>query len=346
VTGAERASTTDTASMTDACVDDADTWAVPRRALEVQRTVRVVSAIPAPDAVRVRAPAKVNLHLSVGDVRPDGYHELSTVFHAVDLVDEVVARPGDGISLTISGEGAAGLPVNDANLAWRAAALLAVTAGVAPDVRLELHKTIPVAGGMAGGSADAAATLLACARLWGVRASTEELAALAARLGSDTVFPLAGGNALATGRGELLTPLATGPRLHWVFALADIGISAGHAYRTLDELRAAGRAPVAPGRPDALLAALTAADARAVSAALHNDLQQAALELAPSLADTLAAGREHGAMAGIVSGSGPTCAFLCRDAPAATILAAELEAAGACRTARTATGPAPGAQVA
>jgi 4-diphosphocytidyl-2-C-methyl-D-erythritol kinase len=186
---------------------------------------------------------------------------------------------------------------------------------------------------------------VACARLWGVRATTDELATLAARLGSDTVFPLVGGTALATGRGELLTPLPPGPKLHWVFALADTGISAATAYRTLDELRAANRAPGPAGHPEALLAALAQGDVRAVAGTLHNDLQQAAVELEPSLAATLTAGREHGALAGIVSGSGPTCAFLCADAAAATVLAAALEAQGVCRTARTATGAAPGAYV-
>jgi 4-diphosphocytidyl-2-C-methyl-D-erythritol kinase len=295
------------------------------------------------EAVRVRAPAKVNLHLSVGPMRPDGYHELVNVFHAVDLVDEVVASPAGRLSLTIAGEGAAELPTDRANLVWQAVALLAETVGIDdPAVRLELTKTIPVAGGMAGGSADAAAALLACARLWRVHA---DLPALAGRLGSDVAFPLLGRTAVGTGRGELLTPVPTTGRLHWAFALADGGISASAAYGELDRQRAAGTAPPPAGDPDALLDALAAGDLGRIAAALVNDLQPAALALRPTLADTLAAGSEGGARAGIVSGSGPTCAFLCADEDAAEQVAAALVAAGVCRAARVASGPAPGARV-
>lgn len=291
-------------------------------------------------AVRVRAPAKVNLHLAVGPLRPDGFHELQTVFHAVDLVDEIVATAADGLSLAVSGEGADLLPADERNLAWRAAELLATTFGVPTEVRLELHKAIPVAGGMAGGSADAAASLVACARLWGLDLGPADLTPLAARLGSDVAFPLMGGTALGTGRGELLSPIPTNAALHWVFALADVGISAGDAYRELDRLRAADAAPEPAGRPDALIAALACGDLDRIAAGLHNDLQVAAISLVPALADTLAAGGV--ALAALVSGSGPTCAFLCRDAASATVLAAELVTAGVCRTTRVARGPAPG----
>lgn len=298
-------------------------------------------------SVRVRVPAKVNLHLAVGDARPDGFHELVTVFHAVGLVDEVAADtaadPAVGLSLTNSGEGAAGLPTDAGNLAWRAAELLAAATGVPAAARLEIRKAIPVAGGMAGGSADAAATLVACARLWDVPVSQHDLLGLAGRLGSDVAFPLLGGTAVGAGRGELLTPVPAPLPLHWVFAISDFGISAGAAYAELDRLRAAGEAPAPLGRPDALLDALAAGDLAGIAAGLGNDLQAAALSLAPQLADTLAAGRD--ALATLVSGSGPTCAFLCEDAAAATVLAAELEAAGVCRTARVASGPAPGATV-
>ncbi len=296
-------------------------------------------------AVRVRVPAKVNLHLGVGPLRADGYHELVNVFHAVDLVDEVVARPGRGTSLTLSGDGAHELPVDATNLAWQAAVLLAKTAGIAPDVHLDLRKAIPVAGGMAGGSSDAAAALLACARLWDLDVGPAELIPLAAQLGSDTVFPLIGGTAIGAGRGEVVAPVPATARLTWVFALADFGISAGDAYGTLDRKRADGTAPPPIGPPDALLAALESGDVNGIAAGLVNDLQVAALDIAPRLADTLAAGRRHGALAGVVSGSGPTCAFLCPDDSAALVLSAELEADGVCRTARVAHGPVPGAQV-
>jgi 4-diphosphocytidyl-2-C-methyl-D-erythritol kinase len=309
------------------------------------RTIGVVPTADFSRAVRVRVPAKVNLHLSVGPLRPDGYHDLVNVFHAVDLVDEVSAAPADELSLTVSGEGAATLPTDERNLAWQAAALLARTAGIAPRVHLDLRKAIPVAGGMAGGSADAAAALVACARIWDLDVTAAELSALAARLGSDGAFPLLGGTAVGTGRGEILTPVPSAKRLNWVFAVADFGISAGDAYRELDRQREAGLAPTPVGEPDRLLSALADGDVGKVAAGLINDLEPAATTLAPALRKTLDAGTRHGALAGIVSGSGPTCAFLCADAAAATLLAAALEAAGVCRTARVATGPAPGARI-
>lgn len=301
--------------------------------------------VRSPGIVRVRVPAKVNLHLSVGPLRPDGFHDLVTVFHAVDLTDEVATAPADRLSLSLAGEGSADLPLDDGNLAWRAAALLAETAGVPARAALHIDKTIPVAGGMAGGSADAAAALLSCARLWDLDAGPVELTALAARLGSDVAFPLLGGTALGTGRGEILEPVDCAAPLHWVFALADFGISAGAAYRELDRLRAAGRAPAPAGPPDRLLAALADGDVEKVARALVNDLEPAAESLAPALRATLAAGRDRGALAGIVSGSGPTCAFLCPDADAAAQLAAELTADGITRASRVARGPAAGAKV-
>jgi len=284
----------------------------------------------------------VNLHLGVGPLRPDGFHELVTVFHAVDLVDSVTASPAPRLSLSVHGE-ADGVPTDSANLAWRAAILLAEHASVEPSVRLEITKAIPVAGGMAGGSADAAAALVACAELWGVPRSV--LPGLAARLGSDVAFPLLGGTALGTGRGEVLTPAEAPGSLHWVFALAAHGMSTAEAYRELDRQRAAGSAP--PPALDAapMLDALRSGDPRRVAAALSNDLQPAALALAPALRRTLDAGRDLGALAGIVSGSGPTCAFLCPDADAARRLAPALAAEGGCRTTRAACGPAPGATV-
>jgi 4-diphosphocytidyl-2-C-methyl-D-erythritol kinase len=292
--------------------------------------------------VRVRVPGKVNLHLAVGDLRPDGYHELVTVFHAVDLYDEIVATPSSGISIAITGEGAGGLPVDRHNLAWRAAELLSAETGVNPNVHLEIHKTIPVAGGMAGGSADAAGALLACARLWQVEA---ELSALAARIGSDVAFALLGGTAVGTGRGEVLRPVPIATTLHWVFALADGGFSTATAYAELDRHRAALAAPEPAGPPDALLTALAAGNVKAVGACLANDLQAAAIALRPELHRTLDTGLAAGALAGVVSGSGPTCAFLCPDADTAEHVAALLATEGVCRAVRVASGPASGAEV-
>jgi 4-diphosphocytidyl-2-C-methyl-D-erythritol kinase len=288
--------------------------------------------------VRVRVPAKVNLHLAVGPLRRDGYHELVTVFHAVDVCDEVVAAPAEGIELAITGDRTGDVPADERNLAWRAATLLAARTGAPPKVRLEIAKAIPVAGGMAGGSADAAAALVACDRLWRTGLSRTALSELAAELGSDVPFALLGGTAVGTGRGERLTPVATNTTLHWVFALAEQGISTPAAYRELDRLGGGSATP-----PDALLEALHHGDTKLIAARLYNDLQTAALSLAPELQRTLDAGRELGALGGVVSGSGPTCAFIAAGRDDATRLAAALAAEGVCRATRVAAGPVPGA---
>ncbi len=297
------------------------------------------------DAVRVRVPAKVNLHLSVGTARPDGFHDLTTVFQAVSVYDDVIARGADGIHLKTAGPYARGVPTDGANLAWRAAELLAAHTGTAADVRLELHKNIPLAGGMAGGSADAAATLVACAALWRTGTSRTQLATLAAELGSDVTFPLTGGTALGVGRGEQLTPVLATGEYHWVFALADNGLSTVDVYRELDRLRADGQAADPIGGADEMLDALRAGDCGRVADALGNDLQPAALSLRPELGEVLATGVELGALGGIVSGSGPTCAFLCAHADAAQDLAVELDRARVCAATQVATAPAPGARI-
>ena len=295
-------------------------------------------------AVRVRVPAKINLHLGVGPARADGYHELVTVFHAVDLVDEVTAEPATGLVLRMSGAGSDALPAGPDNLAWRAASLLAEHAQVPPDVELHVAKAIPVSGGMAGGSADAAGALLACATLWQLGSVRSELVELAAELGSDVPFALTGGTALGTGRGEFLTPVLSTGQFSWVLAIASFGLSTADVYREIDRQRDAGTAPEPIGSPDALLDALRSGEPERVGAELANDLQAAAVALAPQLRRTLDTGRELGAIAGIVSGSGPTCAFLCADADAATQLAASLAAEDVCRTTRVVTGPVPGAR--
>jgi 4-diphosphocytidyl-2-C-methyl-D-erythritol kinase len=291
--------------------------------------------------VTVRVPGKVNLHLGIGALRADGFHELTTVFHAVDLCDVITVRPARGLSVSMRGVGADELPTGADNLAWRAAALLARHCGVAPDVGIEIDKSIPVAGGMAGGSADAAGTLCACAELWGVDARL--LHPLAVELGSDVAFALCGGTALGTGRGEVLEPITGRGTLHWAFAPAGFGISTPAAYRELDRLRAKDAVP--PEGPDLtrLRRAVASGDVAAVASALHNDLQPAAVSLAPSLGAVLRTGRDAGALAGIVSGSGPTCAFLCADAGRAQTVAAGLIESGV--QAVTASGPAPGATV-
>jgi 4-diphosphocytidyl-2-C-methyl-D-erythritol kinase len=228
----------------------------------------------------------------------------------------------------------------------RAVQALAAATGREPHARLHLRKQIPVAAGLAGGSADAAATLVACDTLWGTGLSREDLARIAAGLGSDVPFLVLGGTALGLGRGERVSPvLAPGRAWHWVLALADGGLSTPEVYRELDRLREVGAAPGPAGSADAILSALRQRDADVLAACLVNDLQPAALSLRPSIQDTLAAGAAAGSLAGVVSGSGPTCAFLCRDVVSADTVAKALEESGTCRSVRTATGPVPGARV-
>lgn len=297
---------------------------------------------PVSSSVVVRVPAKVNLRLGVGTLRPDGYHQLLTVFHAVALFDEVEATESDGLSLAIDGLGAGELPTDRGNLAWRAAELLAGETGVPANVRLQLRKKIPVAGGLAGGSADAAGALLACARLWKVDA---DLAGLAARLGADVAFSLLGGTAIGTGRGEHLSPAPAHPDLHWVLATSQYGISTAAAYAQLDALRAANVAPEAIGPPDAMLAALAAGDSTGVGLVLANDLQPAAFAMRPELRRTYDLGLDIGAFGAVVSGSGPTVAFLCADAEQAQHVAAVLLMEEVCQDAIVTSGAAPGAEL-
>lgn len=250
----------------------------------------------------------------------------------------------DDLRLTVEGEGEGALPLDDSNLAARAARLLAEHVGRRPAVALHVRKAIPVAGGLAGGSADAAATLVACDALWGTGLTKDGLAALAARLGSDVPFSLHGGTALGTGRGERLTPVLGRGSFAWVLALAEGGLSTPAVYGELDRQRETGPVRVV-SEPSAVLSALRTGDAVELGRALDNDLQPAALSLAPHLRRLLDAGRELGALGAVVSGSGPTVALLSRDAGAADDLAASLAGYGVCRAARRAEGPVPGARV-
>jgi 4-diphosphocytidyl-2-C-methyl-D-erythritol kinase len=293
----------------------------------------------------VRVPGKVNLYLAVGDRRADGYHELTTVFHAVSLVDEVTVRDADLLSLRVVGEGADLLPTDKRNLAWRAAQLMADHVGRAPDVAITIDKSIPVAGGMAGGSADAAAVLVGMNVLWEAGVPRRDLHSLAARLGSDVPFALHGGTALGTGRGEELATVLTRHTFHWVLAFADGGLPTAEVFAELDQLRESRHAPPRLDESEPVLAALAGGDPHRLAPLLGNELQAAAVSLDPALRRALRAGTEAGALAGIVSGSGPTCAFLCASSSSAADVGAELTAAGVCRTVRVASGPVYGARV-
>ncbi len=292
----------------------------------------------------MQAPAKINLHLSVGRLRTDGFHDLVTVFHAVGLYDQVTVRHGPALTVQVRGAGAADVPADRTNLAAQAVLALASRCGVEPDVEIQIDKGIPVAGGCAGGSADAAAALVACDALWGLGLSRDELGPTAAELGSDVAFCLHGGTALGTGRGEQLTPVLGAGSYSWVLALADRGLSTPEVYREHDRQRAAGPPKVA-GDPAGLLAALRLGSPKALARALSNDLQSAAVALRPDLRRLLASGEELGALGGVVSGSGPTVALLARDAEHATSLGAALAGHGVCRSVRVADGPVPGARV-
>ncbi|MGQ4432353.1 MULTISPECIES: 4-(cytidine 5'-diphospho)-2-C-methyl-D-erythritol kinase [unclassified Streptomyces] len=295
-------------------------------------------------SVTVRVPAKVNVQLAVGAARPDGFHDLANVFLAVGLHDEVTVTPADELRITCTGPDAAQVPLDGTNLAARAAVALAERYGRDPAVHIHIAKDIPVAGGMAGGSADGAGALVACDALWGTGASRGELLDICAELGSDVPFSLVGGAALGIGRGEKLTVLETGGTFHWVFAMAARGLSTPAVFREFDRLGEGTDIPE-PVASQPLLDALAKGDPDALAAAVSNDLQPAALSLFPELADTLAAGRSAGALAALVSGSGPTTAFLVRDPGSAAEVAEALTASGTCRTVRTATAPAAGATV-
>ncbi len=294
----------------------------------------------------MRAPAKVNLALKVGPRRADGYHPLATVYHAVSLYDEVSAAwaEPDEFEVLVSGEGAEQVPLDENNLVVRAARLLARTHGPYDSLgaSLSIRKAIPVAAGLAGGSADGAAALLACAALWDLDLSPEALRSLAAELGSDVPFALLGGTALGSGRGEEVVPALARGTFHWVLGFGHQGLSTPAVYARFDQLTPQ---PATPEVPDELMNALRTGDPRQLGAALVNDLQPAALDLQPRLRLVLEAGLELGAVGALISGSGPTAAFLAASEPAAIDLAVALSADGLCREVRRASGPVVGARV-
>ncbi|GAA3914788.1 4-(cytidine 5'-diphospho)-2-C-methyl-D-erythritol kinase [Microbacterium invictum] len=301
----------------------------------------------AADRVHVRAPGKLNVFFDVGDVRPDGYHPVASVYQAVSLYEDVIATPADDFTVSVSGDvDLTGVPLDGTNLAVRAARLIAHATDSEMGVHLDIRKGVPVAGGMGGGSADAAAALLACNELWGAPLSTADLHDLAAELGADVPFALLGGTAVGTGRGDELAPALARGRIDWVLVTDSDGLSTPAVYGRLDELRA--QADIAPARGTpavdaAVLQALRAGDAASLAAVVHNDLQAAALALRPDLAVVLADGRDLGARGGLVSGSGPTVAFVADDPGHAAEVAASLIARG--YEALAVHGPVPGARV-
>ncbi|MFF7293404.1 4-(cytidine 5'-diphospho)-2-C-methyl-D-erythritol kinase [Microbacterium sp. NPDC008134] len=313
-----------------------------------------MSSAASVDRVHVRAPGKINVFLGVGGRHDDGYHALATVFQAVSLYEDVIARAADEFSVTVRGvEGADvrdadAVPLDDRNLAMRAAKLLAAAADYHGGVALEIRKSVPVAGGMGGGSADAAAALVACDALWGTGFSLARLHELAARLGADVPFALHGGTAVGTGRGDQLNPALARGRFDWVLVTSDEGLSTPVVYEQLDRLREeegalADDPPLSLDVPIPVLQALRSGDAVQLAASLHNDLQAAAANLRPDLEETIRRGIRAGALHGLVSGSGPTVALLCGDPESAQAVQTSLQQDG--RDALHVHGPVPGARI-
>lgn len=291
--------------------------------------------LPADEVVHVRAPGKLNLFLHVGDVGADGYHDIVTAFQAVSLYEDVYAWPDDRISVSFAGGSVdtSELRTDSTNLAVKAAKLFAKTTGVTAGIRLEIAKHVPIAGGMGGGSADAAATLLACDAIWGTELPRDALLRMAAKLGADVPFALMGGNAIGTGRGDRLSPALGTGKFHWVLAVSESGLSTPEVYRELDLMRAerasgteADTGYAVTSVEPTVLKALRAGDARLLATAIDNDLQDAALRLSDEILDVLDLGSTSGALASILSGSGPTVAFLAEDADSAISLQIALSA--------------------
>lgn len=301
-------------------------------------------------SANVRVPAKINLCLGVGPVRDDGYHPLATVYQAVDLHDEVKATVRDDSEITVTVHSeldtkaeSTFVPEDDDNLAVKAARLLRDRTGITAGIDLSIRKVIPVAGGMAGGSADAAAALVACNEAWGAGLSRAALEALAARIGSDVPFLLHGGNAIGGGHGETVSPVLARGSYNWVFAMAHEGLSTKAVFAEFDRLNEGATVPE-PTVPDALLAALRAGDAEALGLALSNDLTEAAMSLRPELEDTLSIGLEAGALGAILSGSGPTALFLAASEQHSLDIAFALSSAASCADVVQSRGPVPGAR--
>jgi 4-diphosphocytidyl-2-C-methyl-D-erythritol kinase len=295
-------------------------------------------------SVTVRVPGKVNVYLGVGPREFSGYHELATIFQAVGIYDEVTVSAADSLKISGLGAFADQIPTDETNLAWKAAQLVARACGEDPNIHIQIDKSIPIAAGMAGGSADAAATLVACDTYWNAGIPRDQLDAMAATLGSDVPFMLHGGCALGVGRGDVLSPVMIRGSFHWVFATFDEGLSTAQIYEKTDELRGL-EFEAEPEVPTELLSALARGDAPALGRLLHNDLQLAATTSRPLLGRVLEQGIDYGALGAIVSGSGPTCAFLVRDESSAIDLVVALKASGLVDDVLRTHGPVHGARV-
>ncbi len=250
------------------------------------------------DRLVIAARAKINLALDVLFKRADGYHEVAMVMQSVALADRVTLEEGAGISVIAT---AADLDCGPSNLAYRAAALLRERCGVDRGVRVTLEKNIPLAAGLAGGSADAAAVLHGLNRLWGLGLTLPELGEIGAALGSDVPFCLCGGTALATGRGEKLRTLPALPRAWVVLAKPPVAVATAWVYGNYRGERVTVHPDVA-----GMTVCLDTGDLPGVAARLANVLETVTVPAHPEIAALKAAMRDHGAMASLMSGSGPT----------------------------------------
>jgi 4-diphosphocytidyl-2-C-methyl-D-erythritol kinase len=292
-------------------------------------------------------PAKVNLQLSVGPLGSDGFHEVTTVFQAISLFDDVTvatAPDGDGIKISISGQTSSGVPADSSNLAVKAAELMIKNYDLPTDLIIKLKKEIPVAGGMAGGSADAAGVIVGLDSLFELGLSRDEMEVVGSKIGSDVPFSICGGVAIGTGRGDQITPALAKGNYNWVLALSGQGLSTPSVYQECDRLRE-GLSISSPAVSEQLMQALRAGDAKALGKALTNELQPAACSLRPALRLVLDVGVDYGALGGIVSGSGPTVAFLVSDDDHAMDLTVALSASGVVSSVVRAIGPAHGARI-
>jgi 4-diphosphocytidyl-2-C-methyl-D-erythritol kinase len=302
--------------------------------------------LPDPLSVTVRAPAKINIYLGVGKARPDGFHPLETVYQAVSLYDDVTVTDAEEWAVSTITEGvhvdAAAVPDDDSNIVIRAAKALAAHHSVDRAAAIEVRKSIPVAGGMAGGSADAAATLVALDRLWNLDTSDDELLALAAELGSDVPFALIGGTATGTGRGEVVTPVEDNGTWWWVVVFNDEGLSTPSVYGAYDLLE--GGEHDYRIRPAMLETLRSPQHPAELVVFLYNDLEDAAFYLRPDLQEVAEAALECGGDYALLSGSGPTMLALASSADAARAIAGRLAERGYDRTA-VVHGPVAGAHV-
>lgn len=295
-------------------------------------------------SVEVQAPAKVNLQLSVGPKEADGYHQVVTVFQAVSLMDVIKISESDQFGISIKGDYTTGVPLDQSNLIFKAVQLMSEKFDTSTSLDFEINKSIPVAGGMAGGSADAAATLLGIDQLYGLGLTKDELAEVAREIGSDVPFMLHGGTAVGRGRGDEITPALSRGTYHWVIAVSSSGLSTPAVYGECDRLRT-GLDIKAPTLNDELLQSILSGDSVRVGKSLNNDLQAAACSLRPALRLILDTGQEYGALGGIVSGSGPSVAFLVADEDHSLDLAVALTSSGVVGSVARAQGPVPGAKV-